>query len=153
MKVKILPPTAQRVFLRTDPLINDEIKKQTARNIEILKCCNEPELTDRIRNLNCEWDTERYLEVNAAALIVISSFLGIKRSRLWFIITGITGIFMFQHALQGWCPLVPFLRKWGVRTADEINSEKYVLKIIRGDFTGIGKETPSMELIDAAEKL
>lgn len=153
MKVKILPPTAQRVFLRTDPLINDEIKKQTARNIEILKCCNEPELTDRIRNLNCEWDTERFLEVNAAALIVISSFLGIKRSRLWFIITGIIGIFMFQHALQGWCPLVPFLRKWGVRTADEINSEKYVLKIIRGDFTGIGKETPSMELIDAAEKL
>lgn len=152
MKIKFLPPTAQRVFLRTDPLINDEIKKQTVRNVDILKCCKEPEITERIRILNSEWDTERFLEVNAASLIIISSFLGIRHSRLWFMITALTGLFMLQHGLQGWCPPVPFLRKWGVRTAEEINSEKFVLKIIRGDFEGKGRNSTSVELIDAAEK-
>src|SRR5690348_10746194 len=37
-------------------------------------------------------------------------------------------------ALQGWCPPVPFFRSRGVRTAYEINQERYALKALRGDF-------------------
>jgi hypothetical protein len=47
---------------------------------------------------------------------------------------------MLQHALQGWCPPLPFIRKRGVRTADEINAEKTALKLMRGDFAKECKE-------------
>jgi hypothetical protein len=135
-KSNILPPTAQKVFLRTDPAINAEIKNQTIRNLNIFKNCNEADISERIRKLDLEWDTERLLEVNASLLMLVSSYLGVKTSRIWFLLTGAVGVFMLQHALQGWCPPLPLIRKWGVRTADEINSEKTALKAMRGDFNG-----------------
>jgi len=42
--------------------------------------------------------------------------------------------FLFQHAVQGWCPPVPVFRWLGVRTRQEIDEEKYALKVLRGDF-------------------
>ena len=42
--------------------------------------------------------------------------------------------FMLQHALQGWCPPLPVLRRMGVRTAAEIHQEIIALRILRGDF-------------------
>jgi len=45
--------------------------------------------------------------------------------------------FLFQHAVRGWCPPVPILRRKGVRTRREIDAEKYALKALRGDFSGI----------------
>ena len=138
----ILPPTAQRVFLRTDPKINADIRNQTLRSLNIFKKCEEAEITERIQTLAKEWDTERVMEVNASLLILLSSYLGIKTSRLWYLLTGTTAVFMLQHALQGWCPPMPFIRKWGVRTMDEIYAEKTALKIMRGDFAG---ECPNAE--------
>ncbi len=146
MKTKnILPPTSKRVFLRTDPKINADIRNQTLRYLDIFK--NEPGLSERIKQLSQEWDTERVMEVNASLLILLSSYLGIKMSRFWFLLTGTVAAFMLQHALQGWCPVLPFIRKWGVRTSDEIYAEKTALKILRGDFTG---ECPNAE--DALNK-
>jgi len=46
--------------------------------------------------------------------------------------------FLFQHAVQGWCPPVPVFRRMGVRTRKEIDREKYALKALRGDFDGLG---------------
>ncbi|MDF2539073.1 MAG: hypothetical protein K0S76_2094 [Herbinix sp.] len=149
-KKRIFPPTSFRVFLRTKPPVNAEIRNQTIRNLNILKNCNEAEMTDRIRSLNSEWDTERILEVNAAALILLSSYLGIRTSRCWFLLTGTIGVFLLLHALQGWCPPLPIIRKWGIRTEDEINSEKIVLKLLRGDFKSEG--TTVVDLLNAVEK-
>ena len=47
-------------------------------------------------------------------------------------------LFLLQHALQGWCPPLPLLRRLGVRTQAEIERERYALKAIRGDFAGVG---------------
>lgn len=132
----ILPPTAQKVLLRTDPKINADIRNQTLRSLNIYKNCNEADITERIKSLSQEWDTERVLEVNASLLVLLSSYLGVKSSRFWFILTGTAAVFMLQHAIGGWCPSLSLIRKWGVRTADEINAEKTALKIIRGDFNG-----------------
>ncbi|MDD3174742.1 MAG: DUF2892 domain-containing protein [Herbinix sp.] len=135
-KRNIFPPTSKRVFLRTDPQINADIRNQTIRSLNIFKNVDAAEVTERIGVLSQEWDTERVLEVNASLLVILSSYLGIKTSRIWFLLTGAVAIFMLQHALQGWCPPLPFIRKWGVRTADEIYAEKTALKVMRGDFTG-----------------
>ncbi len=49
----------------------------------------------------------------------------------------VTG-FLFQHAIQGWCPPLPVLRRRGFRTAEEINQERYALKALGGDFDAKG---------------
>lgn len=41
--------------------------------------------------------------------------------------------FLFQHAVQGWCPPVPILRRLGVRTEAEIFEEITALRTL-GDF-------------------
>jgi hypothetical protein len=39
----------------------------------------------------------------------------------------VVGTFLLQHALQGWCPPVPILRRLGYRTAREIFEERLAL--------------------------
>jgi len=146
----ILPPTGQRVFLRTDPLCNVDIRNKTVRNLKLYKNCDANEITERIRDLNMEWDTERIIEANAAILTVLFSYLGIKTGRSWFYLTALVGLCLMVHALQGWCPILPFLRKKGIRTENEINNEKMALKILRKDFEK--NYTTVEELLGMVEK-
>ncbi len=146
----IMPPTAFRVFLRTNPMINAEIRSKILRSLNILKKNNEPQISERIKKLNMEWDTERVLETDAAVMIILSSYLGRKTSGKWNYVTLIIGCCVLLHALQGWCPSLPIIRKWGVRTEDEINLEKMALKIMRGDFTGEMEDVS--DLLDRVEK-
>lgn len=100
--------------------------------------------------MNLEWDTERFLEVNAAVLTLLCSYLGIKTGKCWFFATAMIGIFLLQHALQGWCPILPLLRKKGVRTENEIHDERTALKVMRKDFEK--KFSSVEELLDMVEK-
>ena len=54
--------------------------------------------------------------------------------RRWLALPAIVTGFLFQHAMQGWCPPLPILRRLGFRTAEEINQERYALKALKGDF-------------------
>ena len=47
--------------------------------------------------------------------------------------------FLLQHAVQGWCRPVPIFRRLGIRTASEIDAERYALRMIRGDFGNLPK--------------
>jgi hypothetical protein len=60
--------------------------------------------------------------------------LGTTVNRKWLILPAVVQTFFLQHALEGWCPPIPLLRRLGVRTMDEINRERYALKALRGDF-------------------
>jgi hypothetical protein len=42
-----------------------------------------------------------------------------------------------EHAVQGWCPPLPILRRMGFRTAREIDTERTALKALRGDFARV----------------
>lgn len=57
--------------------------------------------------------------------------------RFYLLPTAVAG-FLLQHAVQGWCPPMPVFRRLGVRTATEIEEERYALKALRGDFRGVG---------------
>lgn len=46
---------------------------------------------------------------------------------------GIVPAFLFQHALQGWCPPIELFRFLGRRSRNEIDAESTAL---RGDFAG-----------------
>lgn len=137
MTKSILPPTTKRVEYHTKPEVNQAIKEQTISRLYGLYNCKSAKntvLNYCIDDLSKEWDTERVLEANAAAIILISSILGLKKSKAFFI-PGMISFFLLQHALQGWCPPLPVIRKIGVRTAEEINNERVALKMIRGDFS------------------
>lgn len=132
--MSIIPPTAKRVQYNTTEKVNRKICRNAMQNIDRYEGANFKTLTGRLKELNKEWDTERFLETNAAALVLISTALGVYKSRKWFLLTGTVGLFLLQHALQGWCPPLPILRKLGVRTEAEINDEKNAIKFFRGDF-------------------
>lgn len=130
----IFPPTTKRVANNTDPFVNEEIRNQTIENVKKLVGSSSYIISERIRCLNEEWDTERMLEANAGAIVMVSAILGMTKNKCWFLLTGTVGCFLLKHALQGWCPPLPLIRKLGVRTADEINNEKMALKMLRRDF-------------------
>ncbi|MDF2543523.1 MAG: hypothetical protein K0S47_3241 [Herbinix sp.] len=145
-----VPPTAQRVQMRTNPKILEKIRNQTIGNLKGSMNKSEPELTEKINNLNAEWDTERVLETHAAVLVIVSTILGAIWNKLWYLVTVVVGVFLLQHALDGWCPPLPCIRKMGVRTAEEINHEKIVLKMMRGDFTQGSNDID--EMLNVAQK-
>ncbi len=91
-------------------------------------------IESRLRELNREWDMERTLETNAAAVAMAGLALGAFVDRRWLAVPAAVSLFLLQHALQGWCPPVSFFRRMGVRTQREIDQEIYALKALRGDF-------------------
>ena len=80
---------------------------------------------------------ERWLETNASALAFTGTILGLLVNKKFFAIPCLVLPFLFQHAVQGWCPPVPVLRRKGVRTRREIDAERYALKALRGDFSPV----------------
>lgn len=94
-------------------------------------------LTERIRELDREWDIERYLETLAPTLSLTGIALAARGDRRWLLAPAVVLSFLLQHAVQGWCPPIPILRRMGVRTRKEIERERYALKAIRGDFEDV----------------
>jgi hypothetical protein len=133
----------------------EETNRQIDRGIEtrVREYAQRPasDITRRINELDREWDMERLLETNASALAFTGLVLGMTRSRKWLIVPSIVLPFLFQHAMQGWCPPVPLFRRLGVRTREEIDREKYALKALRGDFEEIDSIRRSEEAEDALE--
>ncbi|MGI6091649.1 MAG: DUF2892 domain-containing protein [Veillonellaceae bacterium] len=130
----MFPPNAKRVQLNTSHIVNAEIHRKMLSNAASYANKNRDEISLRLQELDHEWDTERVLEANAAGFILISIILGFQFYYAWFYVAGIVAFFLLQHALQGWCPPLPIIRRLGIRTASEINDEKMALKALRGDF-------------------
>jgi hypothetical protein len=124
-----------RVRAHSAPEINRKIDLQTEASLRFHATTSKEEITRRIDELEREWDTERVLITNASALALTGLALGLLRDRRWFFLPGLVLPFLFQHAVQGWCPPLPVIRRFfGVRTRREIDVEKYALKALRGDF-------------------
>ncbi len=125
-------PTATRVEESTQPEINDRIRRET--EARLANVAADPEgIARRLRELDEEWDIERALQTNFGVVNLASILLGALVARPWFLFTGIAAGFMLEHALKGWCPPLPVLRRFGLRTAREIDQERYALKALRGD--------------------
>jgi hypothetical protein len=142
--------TLDRVQAATDEKINREIREQARQRVAAAVGESERSLSRRIDELEREWDIERWLEMNASALAFSGVALGLLWSRKFFILPCLVLPFLFQHAVQGWCPPVPILRRKGVRTRREIDEEKYALKALRGDFAKF--QTASAPLDDLGDE-
>lgn len=139
----MLPTTVDRVPAHTAAEINEQIRRQTEANIAHYGHAGSAAIERRLKALDQEWDIERTLEANAATASLIGLTLGATVDRRWFLFPAAVAGFLLQHALQGWCPPLPIFRRCGVRTASEIDYERYALKALRGDFEGISGERTS----------
>lgn len=128
------PPTTSRVERNTDDEINSRIERETLASLSLASQGGPAAIERRLRELDQEWDVERVLEANASTLVVLTLTLGLAASRKFLGVTLLVGGFLLQHAIQGWCPPIPVLRRLGVRTAREIEIERTALRILRGDF-------------------
>ena len=128
------PATDTRVEGSTPRRVNDQIRAETERSVRHYAGAGRSAISARLRELDREWDIERTLETNAAALACTGAILALTANRKFAWISAVVTGFLLQHALQGWCPPLPIFRKRGVRTAREIHQEKTALRILRGDF-------------------
>ena len=126
--MRIFPPTAHRVALHTRPDINGYIQSDTLRRCEQYRDADGQTLRGRLNELDREWDTERVTETGAGAFVLAGSLLGLLGGRRWALFTGAAGWFLLQHALVGWCPNLPLIRRLGVRTMEEIQLERDILE-------------------------
>lgn len=129
----MLPPTEKRVPRSTSEDINRRIERETQARVEYYASRPE-EIPDRLMELDAEWDIERMLEANASALAFVGTVAGLSGRPRWFLLPAFVTAFLFQHALQGWCPPLPVLRRLGFRTTREIEMERNALKALRGDY-------------------
>ena len=138
-----MPSTVNRVPSNTSAHINRQIHDQLAERVRFYST-HPKQIPQRLKELDKEWDIERAIEANASLVALTGIGLAAAKNRLWLILPTFVTVFLFQHAVQGWCPPVPVFRRLGFRTAREIASERYALKAVRGDFDDL----PVMQTID-----
>lgn len=127
---------------------NAEIDNLILLNLEYYRSEGPAAIDERIKELDREWDIERTLELNAAALAFTGTLLGAFVNRRWLMLPAVVTAFLAQHAVQGWCPPLPLFRKWGIRTRPEIDREKYALKALRGDFRNAEDPEKAWEVVN-----
>lgn len=66
---KIFPPTTTRVENSTSDEVNRRIERDTAENVARVAAAGPKAIVRRLEELDREWDIERTLEANAAAVI------------------------------------------------------------------------------------
>lgn len=61
---------------------------------------------------------ERYLRLIAGFFVLASVALGHWVSPWFYLFTALVGLNLFQSGLTDWCPMIPILRKAGVKEQD-----------------------------------
>jgi hypothetical protein len=124
----MIPSTAERVSIHTNRDVNDRIREQTEDRMRGVAAQGRVAIERRLRELDKEWDIERYVETMAPTLSLVGLTLGVSRDRRWLLLPVVVQAFFLQHAIQGWCPPIPILRRLGIRTVQEIERERCALQ-------------------------
>ena len=132
-----LPPTAERVACHTPDAVNDAIRERTEARVLRFEGADGAAIDARLRALDAELGIERALQTNASILVLAGTVLGATGARRWLLLPAAVLSFFAQHALQGWCPPLPVMRRLGIRTVREIEQERHALKALRGDYDAV----------------
>lgn len=139
----------KRIPQNTASSINRRIQQEIEHSIRYYQH-HMDEIDARLKELDEEWDIERAIQANAAVVGLGGLVFGVMGRSRWFMLPLAVGGFLLQHAVQGWCPPVPVLRRLGFRTTFEIESERQALKLLRGDYKNVASgDTDVTELLAA----
>ncbi len=121
--MSLIAETAERVTAHTDPAQTRRIRATTERRVAAMRG-DAAAIQARLAELDREWDIERMIEAQSSSLILAGTALGLGVHRGFFAIPLTVAAFLLQHAVQGWCPPLPLLRRLGFRTEREIEEER-----------------------------
>lgn len=128
----LIARSSNRVRKNTAPTVNARIEKKLQADLAYF-VDHPDEIPRRLKELDREWDVERVLEFNSSAISIGGLLLGLLHHRRWLLLPAAVQTFFLQHGLQGWCPPLPLIRRLGIRTPREIETEREALKTIQGD--------------------
>ncbi len=128
---------SDRVRAHSDQQQNQRVDAHIQRCLEEHANSDRDAVSRHIEAVDREWDVERYLQMNAGLVSLSGILLGALASPRFLVLPAAVFGFFLQHATQGWCPPLPVFRSMGVRTRREINTEKFALKALRGDFAPV----------------
>ncbi len=135
----MMASSVDRVPAHTSPAVNQRIRRSTEAMISFY-ARNPERIGERLAQLDQEWDIERAIEMQSSGLILAGTLLGLFVDKRFLIVPAVVSAFLMQHAVQGWCPPVPVMRRLGLRTPQEIEAERCALRALRGDFKGLEGE-------------
>jgi len=128
--------TNDRVERNTGAAINQAFDEQIAESIKQYTHAPPDAIERRLAELDREWDIERVIEVEAPATIMLGILLATVHDRRWMMLSAMAASMVIVHSLQGWYPLLPILRRIGIRSNAEIERERNGLRALRGDRAG-----------------
>jgi hypothetical protein len=102
---------------------NRAIDASTRESIERATAGGRAAIQQRLAALQKEWDIDRVLMVNFAAL-VFAQLVAARRDRRWLWGPLVQTPFLMMHATLGWCPPSLWFRPMGFRTRFEIQAER-----------------------------
>jgi len=127
------------------PLETDRVRRHTARSVlrridddtvdHLVQVQKNPASAERrLAELDREWDVDRTAEAEAATMGLVGLALGVCVRPAFLAIPATVGAGVFLLGTLGTYPLLPLFRRLGIRTAREIQRERYAIKALRGDF-------------------
>ena len=126
----MLPVRTPRIARHTASAVNERIRQRTEQSVARYLNASARQIERRLGALEREWDIERVIEASAAAAALVGFAAGAAGYRRSFALPVVVAGFLLQHALQGWSPPVPLLRRLGVRTLAEIQEERAALRLL-----------------------
>jgi hypothetical protein len=124
--MSMIAASAERVPSHTSASANARIARATNERLARIGD-DRAAIAARLRELDREWDVERAIQANASTLALGGLVLGATIHRRFYALPAVVSAFLLQHALQGWCPPLPLLRRMGFRTPREIEDERHAL--------------------------
>ena len=112
-----------RVRRMTTDSANQKIDARTRESVERAAAAGRVGLEQRLTELQEEWDVDRVLMLNFAAL-VFAQLVAARKDRRWLWGPLVQTPFLLMHATVGWCPPVLWFRPLGFRTRWEIQAER-----------------------------
>jgi hypothetical protein len=143
--------TRNRVPRHTATDTNRTIQQSIEHSIRFYQK-HKNQIPRRLQELDEEWDIERAIEANAAMVSLVGLTFGLLGKSRWFLLPAAVSGFLLQHAVQGWCPPIPVLRRLGFRTSFEIEQERQAMRLIRGDYKSVADGNADAEdLLEAVQ--
>ena len=134
------PDTQLQEFDRVRDMSTDKanrsIDASTRESIERATAGGRAAIEQRLVALQQEWDIDRVLMVNFAAL-VFAQLVAATRDRRWLWGPLVQTPFLMMHATLGWCPPSLWFRPMGFRTRFEIQAEREELLRRLGEPAGL----------------
>jgi hypothetical protein len=140
----------------------DRARRHTARSVlrridddtldHLMEVEQKPETASRrLEALDREWDIDRTIEAEAATMGLIGLALGTLVRPGFLALPATVGAAVFLFGTRGIYPLLPIFRRLGIRTAREIERERYAVKALRGDFDPMAQEAQPASGPDSVE--